>query len=184
MERLAYLVFFAGLFLTGLGSGWYHLAPDSDRLLWDRLPVTLTFMSMLAIVVTERVSILFGTRMLLPLLGVGLGSVVYWYLGERIGDGDLRLYGLVQYYPMLAIPILLLLFRPRYTHSGYLWGVIGWYALAKVCEVLDQWIFHMNGVISGHNLKHVIASIGAWCLIRMLQRRRACGQHDSQSGHR
>ena len=182
VERIAYIVFFLGLLLTGLGSTWYHLAPDSGRLVWDRLPMTLAFMSLLSIVVSERASISVGTRSLLPLLLVGAGSVIYWHLGERVGNGDLRFYGLVQFYPMLAIPLLLILFRPRYTHGGYFWRVIVWYALAKACEVLDQSIFDLNGIVSGHNLKHVLAAIGAWHVLRMLERRQALCPVPRQSG--
>lgn len=171
-ERPAYIVFFLGLFLTGLGSGWYHLEPNSPRLFWDRMPVTLTYMSMLVIVITERVNLTLGRRLLLPLVLVGFGSVIYWHIGEQAGNGDLRFYGLVQFYPMLAIPLMLLLFRSPYTHGTYFWGVIGWYALAKICEVLDAFILDLNGVISGHNLKHVFATIGAWWLLRMLKRRK------------
>jgi hypothetical protein len=170
-EQSAYTVFFLGLFLTGLGSAYYHLEPNSSRLFWDRLPVTLTFMSMLSIVITERASPLLGIRLLLPLLLVGAGSVVYWHLGEQAGNGDLRFYGIVQFYPMLAIPLMLILFRSRYVYGAYFWGVIGWYALAKICELLDVQVLDLAGIISGHNLKHIFASIGAWCIVRMLKQR-------------
>ena len=30
-------VFFAGILLTAFGSSFYHLAPDNERLFWDRL---------------------------------------------------------------------------------------------------------------------------------------------------
>src|SRR5688572_14775950 len=36
-ECRAYLVFFAALALTGVGSAYYHADPTNDRLLWDRL---------------------------------------------------------------------------------------------------------------------------------------------------
>ena len=36
-----YRLFLAGLFLTALGSSWYHLAPDNAGLVWDRLPIAL-----------------------------------------------------------------------------------------------------------------------------------------------
>ena len=68
----------------------------------------------------------------------GVLSVVLWRAGEAAGHGDLRLYGLVQFYPMLAIPLMLLLFPPRYTRTADLWGVVAWYAGAKVFEALDH----------------------------------------------
>jgi hypothetical protein len=40
-----YLVFFSGIFFTGLGSAYYHLSPSNDTLLWDRIPMTISFMA-------------------------------------------------------------------------------------------------------------------------------------------
>jgi len=56
-EVLPYWVFFAGVALTSAGSAWYHLAPDDARLVWDRLPMTIAFMSLVAAVVSERISV-------------------------------------------------------------------------------------------------------------------------------
>ena len=48
VERWPYLILSLGVGLTCLGSGYYHLAPDNARLVWDRLPMTLGFMSLLS----------------------------------------------------------------------------------------------------------------------------------------
>src|SRR5215470_19172555 len=40
-ERWPYLVMFASLILTALGSAYYHLAPDNARLVWDRIPIMI-----------------------------------------------------------------------------------------------------------------------------------------------
>jgi len=45
-ERWPYLIVFAGMVLTAVGSSYYHLAPDNDRLVWDRLPMTIVFMAL------------------------------------------------------------------------------------------------------------------------------------------
>jgi hypothetical protein len=45
-ERWHYFFFFLGVTLTSLGSSYYHLAPGNERLVWDRLPMTLGFMSL------------------------------------------------------------------------------------------------------------------------------------------
>src|SRR5690349_24556260 len=45
------VVLFAGLFLTGFGSSYYHLDPNDSTLFWDRLPMTLCFAAILAAVV-------------------------------------------------------------------------------------------------------------------------------------
>ena len=54
-ERWPYAVFFAGMVLTGLGSAYYHLVPDNERLFWDRLPMTIAFMSLIAAQVVDRI---------------------------------------------------------------------------------------------------------------------------------
>lgn len=43
-----YRLFLIGLFLTALGSSYYHLDPDNTRLAWDRLPIALTCAGLLA----------------------------------------------------------------------------------------------------------------------------------------
>ena len=170
-EGLAYVVFVLGLLLTGLGSGWYHWSPTTERLFWDRLPMTLCFMSLFCAVISERVSPRLGEVLLGPLVFLGAASVVYWHVGERSGAGDLRFYGFVQFFPMLAIPLLLVLFPARYSHARYFWYAAGCYALAKLFEWLDEPILNLTRVVSGHNLKHLLAVAGGFSVIRMLPRR-------------
>ena len=65
-DGLPYLVFFLGVALTGLGSGYYHLAPDNETLFWDRLPMTIAFMSLISAQIVDRISIRAGLALLLP----------------------------------------------------------------------------------------------------------------------
>ena len=44
-----YTAFFIGIALIGAGSSYYHWAPDNAALVWDRLPMTLTFMSLFCV---------------------------------------------------------------------------------------------------------------------------------------
>jgi hypothetical protein len=74
-ERVAYLVFFAGEFLTCFGSGYYHSGPSNETLLWDRLVFSLVLTSMFAIVVTEFVDRRVGRFMLAPIVSLGVVSV-------------------------------------------------------------------------------------------------------------
>ena len=167
-ERWAYLWFFAGIALTSLGSAYYHLAPSNARLVWDRLPMTLGFMGLLAAVLGERVDVKLGTRILVPLLGVGLASVLYWDVTERAGVGDLRPYALVQFAPAPLILVMLAAWPPRYTRGGDLVGVLAVYGVAKALEWLDGAIFRLGGVVSGHTLKHLVAAVSAGLVLRML----------------
>lgn len=170
-EKWPWTVLFLGTFLIGLGSAYYHGEPTNETLAWDRLPMTVVTMSLLAAVVSERVGVKTGLRWLAPLLIAGALSVLYWVWGERAGTGDLRPYGLIQFLPLLLIPLLILLFPPRYTGTSGYFGALGWYVLAKVAEALDQSIFAAGEVISGHTLKHLLAAAALFWLYRMLTRR-------------
>ncbi|MGH8487786.1 MAG: ceramidase domain-containing protein, partial [Gammaproteobacteria bacterium] len=157
-ERRAWIVFFLGIMLTGLGSGWYHLQPDNTRLFWDRLPMTLTFMALVSVMVSEHIDAHVGVAMLGPLVAVGLASVVWWDYTERQGQGDLRWYGMVQFYSMVASVLVLLLFRSRYTCDYLYWVALCAYAAAKIAEHFDVEMYHLSGWLSGHSLKHVLAA--------------------------
>jgi len=161
----AYRVLFAGVLLTAFGSAWFHLAPGNATLFWDRLPMTIAFMSLLAIVVGEHVSETLGQQLLWPLLAIGAASVVYWDYTESQHAGDLRLYGLVQFLPLLVIPVILYTFRSTFDRTGFIWIVLLLYVLAKVFEQLDATLYDMGEVISGHSIKHVCASLGPLVLL-------------------
>ena len=53
-ERWPYYGVFIGLLLTAFGSGFYHLVPNNAHLVWDRLPMTIVFGSMVAALIVER----------------------------------------------------------------------------------------------------------------------------------
>lgn len=170
-ERLPYRVLFFGVALTGIGSAYYHWLPDNATLFWDRLPMTVAFMALLSSVIAERVNLRLGKYLLGPLVTLGVLSTLYWHFGEQRGVGDLRPYALVQFGSLVAIPLMALLFPPRYSGTADLFAAIGWYALAKLFEHFDHEIFALLGV-SGHTLKHLASAVGAWWILRMLERRR------------
>lgn len=171
-EQWPYAFFFLGIALTGLGSAYYHLAPDNARLVWDRLPMTIAFTAILSAIIAERISVKAGLLSLGPLLAVGIGSVAYWHVTELGSLGDLRPYALVQFYPVLAIPLIVFLFPARYTRSADLLGAAVLYALAKAFEALDRQIFAVGHIVSGHTLKHLAAAMATYLILRMLQKRR------------
>ncbi len=170
-ERWPYVVFFVGVALTAMGSAYYHLAPGNDRLVWDRLPMTLAFMSFLAATLAERISVPAGSRMLWPLLAIGASSVFYWQFTELRDAGDLRSYLVVQFYPLLAIPLLVALCPARYTRGADVFIVLGFYLVAKIFELLDAPMFRFGRTVSGHTLKHLAASVSTYWLLRMLKLR-------------
>ena len=171
-ERWAYFVLFAGALLVGLGSGYYHLHPDNRTLFWDRLPMTLVFMALLSAAVAERIHAESGALLLLPFLLLGILSAEVWRRGELTGIGDLRFYLLVQFYPMLAIPLMMALFPARYTRTKDMGWLLVWYAAAKALEHWDGAVFRATGgSMSGHALKHVAAALAVAVLAAMVARR-------------
>ncbi len=162
---LAYLVFFAGIFLTGIGSAYYHYAPANRTLVWDRLPMTLGFMGLVAIIIGEHISVPVAKRLLIPLLIVGAGSVVYWAITEAHGSGDLRPYAIVQFLPMLLIPLILLMYRSAFDRVNFFWLVIVLYALSKLFEYFDYDVYAFGELISGHSLKHFVAAMAPLVLL-------------------
>jgi hypothetical protein len=163
--------FFFSAVLIAAGSAYYHVRPTNQTLVWDRLPMTVAFMSLLALAIGDRIGMRAGRLLLVPLIGVGIGSVIYWRLREAAGRGDLRFYALVQFFPMLAIPLMLLWFPGRYFGTAGFCCVLGWYVAAKVCELLDRQIFSLGGIVSGHTLKHLAAGMAVFWVWRTLRRR-------------
>ncbi len=157
--RTAYLVFFCGSALVAFGSAYYHLDPDDHSLVWDRLPMTVAFMAFFAAVVGRYVRATLGERGLGPLLLIGFASVLWWRIG-----GDLRLYLLVQFLPVLLIPAILLIYPAQVPGTRYLWAVLGMYVVAKILEIYDAPIYEALGV-SGHALKHLAAAFGVSCVV-------------------
>jgi len=170
-ERTAWLVVFLGVAATAAGSAYYHLAPDGERLFWDRLPMAIGFAGLAAALVAERVGVAAARRWLWPMVLVSGWSVVYWRWSERAGVGDLRAYALVQVASLLAIPILVARFRGPAGASRSWMTALALYALAKVAESLDGPIYAATGTLSGHTLKHLLAALGVAWLARMLHAR-------------
>jgi len=184
MSNLGFLVIGA----WGLLADWRNrLVHDNDSdypvysiffagntsLVWDRLPMTIGFMALTVGLLSEFLGRALQKRLLYPLLLAGFASVIYWHFSEQAGQGDLRPYLLVQFLPLLIIPLVALTGSSRYTCTIDLIAVIGFYALAKLAELLDMQIYQALGVISGHSLKHLLAALAAGMVLRMLWRRRA-----------
>lgn len=171
IERLCWMGCFAGVALTCFGSAFYHLDPNHWRLVWDRIPIALSFVCLFNAVLAERVSERFAKITLLPFVLYSIGAVFYWYLTETWGQSDMRAYILVQLLPMLMIPLILKWYAPRYTHGWMLLMVALWYLIAKVCEGLDGAIFAFTDHISGHAIKHLFAAIACAQVVWMLEKR-------------
>ena len=167
----AYLTFFMGLFLTGLGSAYYHLNPSNSTLVGDRMAITITFMSFFVLIFGESISTKTAKRLLFPLIFLGLASVIYWNITENLGTGDLRFYALVQFLPMLLIPLMLLLYGSCLSGRRWIITIILVYGIAKIAEMYDHQIYDLIS-FSGHSLKHLIAAFGAFLFLKGLELRK------------
>ncbi len=160
--RRAWAVFAGAAILIGAGSIHYHLDPGSATLLWDRLPITVAIMALFSAVLMDRVSLAVGRTAFAPLLVAGLASVAWWYWGESRGAGDLRAYALVQFLPMVLVPLILLIYPPGRLRGRWLWATLATYALAKGAELADPQVLAATGFISGHSVKHLLAALAIW----------------------
>lgn len=165
-----YLFFFIAIGAVGIGSAYYHFQPSNQTLVWDRLPMTVAFMAFMAIICGEYISEKWGLKLLLPLVLLGMASVIYWHISEQAGHGDLRPYGLVQFSPMLIIPMILLMFPSRYSHVHYYWAMLAAYLIAKLFEQFDHNIFTIIS-LSGHTIKHICAAIGPYLFYLAMKKR-------------
>jgi hypothetical protein len=166
-----YRLFLIGLLLTAFGSGFYHLAPDNARLIWDRLPIALACAGLL---VGVRGDTRPGSKTEIEAIVLALfavASVAWWVYTDRMGADDLRPYLLLQGLPLVLIPLWQAIYRaPRADRIAFA-AAMALYVLAKVTEVLDHEIANALGVVSGHTLKHLIATMATAAVVFGLTRR-------------
>lgn len=171
--RIVQGIFFAAITVTALGSAYYHWAPDSQRLLWDRLPLGLVAACFPALVLADRARLTRASGWAVALwLAYGPLSVLYWYFGDAQGAGDLWPYQLVKLVGIVTcLGFLAVLPRRQSLGAWYLLGV-ALYVAAGVTEAKDAAIYAALGFVSGHTLKHLLAALGVAGLVWMVARRR------------
>jgi len=163
-------LFLISLVLTALGSAFYHLAPDDSRLIWDRLPIAFACAGLLAGVRAQAARNVNGAHLAGVLALVAIASVVWWYASGVNGSGDLRPYLLLQALPLVLIPLWQWIYdAPRADRIAFA-TAIGLYVAAKVTELLDQQLFASLHWVSGHTLKHLLATAAAAVIVVRLIR--------------
>ena len=167
VRELSARVFFLGVFLTGVSSSYYHWNPNDAGLFWDRLPMSVAFMAILSNVIEERVDAKAGRALLWPLVALGIASLLLWRQ-----TGDLRLYGWVQFFPCIVLPLMFWLLPPKYGGTWYWVAGAGWYLLAKLLEFFDAAIYSALHVMAGHALKHVAAATACYSILRAFKTRK------------
>lgn len=165
--RPAWFVFFTGVAIISAGSVYYHFNPHNGTLFWDRLPMTIAFMGLLVALLAEYVNVQLARYLLLPAVLAGFFSVLYWHW-----SGDLRFYAWIQFFPLLMIPVVMVLFPRKYPYQWLLPAALAVYLLAKVAEVYDSEVFMFSqGLLSGHTLKHLLAALSCFAVLVMLRMR-------------
>jgi hypothetical protein len=102
---------------------------------------------------------------LLMLLLAGASSVLYWHIGAQKGDGDLRPYIFVQYYPILALLLSSFFYNKQSTSAKTLLLPLLLYCIAKYFELTDLQIYHATEMLSGHTVKHIFSALTVYTIM-------------------
>lgn len=176
-----YRLFLLGLVLTAAGSAYYHWLPDNASLVWDRLPIALACAGLLAAVRAETR----GTgdpRDMAAVLALGaVASVAWWVFTERAGAGDLRPYLLLQGLPLVLIPLWQAIHAAPRADRVYFGAALLLYVAAKFAELNDHQVLEAWSWISGHTLKHLLATAAAALLVLGLRNRLRVSASDARS---
>ncbi len=166
-----YLTLFIGVLLTVFVSSYFHLMLDNSCLVWERLPMTVAFRSLVSATIAERIDLTIGLRLLLPFLCLGGQSNLQQQFREQRSAGGLRFSAAAEVYPITVL-LLLLCLPPRSTRSGDLVCVGVFYLLGKVFEVFTRSSYSLDRErISGHSLRHLTAAVSGYSLLPILQKR-------------
>jgi hypothetical protein len=164
-------LFFIGLIVTAFASSWYHLELNNAGLMIDRLGMTVAFAGLLGLAAADRVSLRAGVILSGSTLALGSLSVWVWSLSGNV------LPWVVLQFGGMSLVLWFATHPPlQGTHGGLAvrWGVVILiYAFAKVFEFADHAVYDFTAhIISGHSLKHIIASFAAWPVLSAIKQGR------------
>jgi hypothetical protein len=160
-------VFFGGLVVTSIGSAYFHLLPlEAGRLAVDRVGMLIAFAGLLGLASALKVSLRAGAAMAVFVSITGTASI---YIANSTANA--LPWALVQFDGLGLIIGFALLRAPKHQPSLGLWWIVVVYAAAKAFEMADQPVFDWTQhLISGHSLKHIVASLAAWPVIMYFKR--------------
>jgi hypothetical protein len=164
VRNICIAVFFCGLLATSVGSSWYHLQPDHTGLAVDRLTMAIAFAGLLGVAACERISA--RSSMALMMFTVLAGPLSLWH---STLTGNILPWAVVQF-GGLAILIGLSFVKTQASAVSLPW-IVAIYALAKFFEHFDVQVFELTGhLVSGHTLKHLVASLVIFVVVNALAR--------------
>lgn len=167
-ESWAWLILFSSIILVSLGSAYYHLNPNNQTLVWDRLPMAIAFMALFVLVIGDYVNSKLSNLLLLPLCLLGVFSVIYWSMTD-----DLRLYAWVQFISMGLLLLILFMYQPKTFQTKFLIYAFIFYTFSKITEHFDAEIFnYLQKIVSGHTIKHLFAAFSTYYFYLLMKTRK------------
>ena len=170
-------LFFTGLLSTAAASAWYHWQPDDTGLAMDRLGMVVAFAGLLGLAAADRASARAGVALGVAVLVLGPLSVGVW-----LASGNVLPWAVLQFGGM-AVILWLASLKPLPDALAIRWGVVIMvYAVAKLLELADQAVYALSTeIISGHSLKHLVASAAAWPVMAAVLGRKIRAESGSPS---
>jgi len=165
-------LFFFGLLVTTVVSAMYHWQPDNAGLVWDRTGMVLAFAGLLGLAVWQRIGDRAAWALAAIVLVLGPVSVQVWAVsGNLLPWAVLQFGGMALIAGLACLPSLPLETGRIHRGLSIRWPlVIALYALAKMLELGDHLVFEWTGhLVSGHSLKHIVASCAAWPVVAALK---------------
>ena len=95
-------------------------------------------------------------------------SVGWWYFTDLSGMGDLRPYLLLQILPILLIPLWQWIYKMPTADRLAFGSALAIYVVAKFAELNDHEIAAALAPITGHTLKHLLATAAAVLIVGRL----------------
>lgn len=154
-------VFFTGVLLVAPGSAYYHWNPNDATLVWDRIPMTIGFMGLVASIFVDVFKIKNEKAFTFGLLALGVYTVIHWAI-----FGDLRIYAWLQGTTILVMFYMGLAYKESHLSMPHLLGSVAFYVAAKMTESNDVPIFESLSY-SGHSIKHLLAAVAVMLLVLM-----------------
>ncbi len=147
---------FLALIIFGLAitSAYYHMNPNNHTIFMDMIFVVSLNTFVLSYFVDETLGYLIGI--------LGIASVFLWNV-----TNDIRPYALLQ----IGILIFCCFKLYETPAQDYILPIIGVGISVRLVEMLDSQIYKLtNKLISGHTLKHILATIQIYIVIQALEK--------------
>ena len=160
--HLGFALLSLGSLLTCLGSMYFHLTPNVITLFWDRLPMTVGFTALIGLLITDRMGEKIGLYSAYVLVASGLVTVIGWHLSWF----SLRPYLCLQYGCLIFALVTVAITPSNFLKNSHILLSLFFYILAKLTELTDRTIFEKVEFISGHTLKHLLAAVAIWIILK------------------